>query len=396
MDVEIDVAGVDPLGTADHPTDLPGTIEVHVDPSTTRGQGLLPPAASVTRPIADWSICRPVSANETFVQGLTLFARPSNNPVPIQIIAQAETGPAGPFAIVQRYFGDDRTPTGGDQLVVNGITFHVSVFDNGNGEVEWDVGDESFGYLRSRDLSRDELLTVIETISPRPTETVVPGFDFAGDGGFELLDEGVNTDIVGRVSSSECLVGDSGNRYRITSVSGDPIFRYGAVADRPVPIDVGGRGDAIVMINGIDDPLAPSVDDVVQADQDDWTELLTQPRWADASTHPLGEGESIVVPLIAADDSVELSLLTLRLVRSRGVLNLEICSTDASLAPDATFWHVDLEPGGGGISTASVGSTRGYRVHDGPHDTPITVTIDVIDGGQFVLQSTGTITLTPE
>jgi hypothetical protein len=47
------------------------------------------------------------------------------------------------------------------------------------------------------------------------------------------------------------------------------------------------------------------------------------------------------------------------------------------------------------MSTARVGGVLGFRVGDAPVREPFEVTVSVVDGGDFVLQPTGPITLVP-
>ena len=122
------------------------------------------------RPIIDPAICETVFAREgpTFEPfgPLTLFSRPSEFPVPIQIIGNAEQGPVGPFAIVLRYLDSER-PVTGDLIDVNGAAVGVTTNPNGNGEATWNLPDGSQGYLRSRGLSREEIIAVLTTLTPR-------------------------------------------------------------------------------------------------------------------------------------------------------------------------------------------------------------------------------------
>jgi len=69
-----------------------------------------PTVASMRRPIVDPAVCTPISATSGGRLGLpvTLFARTSEFPVPIQIIAGPVDGQAKPFALVQRYVDRER------------------------------------------------------------------------------------------------------------------------------------------------------------------------------------------------------------------------------------------------------------------------------------------------
>ena len=363
--------------------------------ASTTAQG----SANIARPVIDPSICEPVSARETFTEGLTLFARPSTNPVPIQVVADPVEGLVGQFAVVQRFFGDDRRPTGDEAVDIDGTTFWIRLVDDGNGVAEWDVGDGSFGYVRSRGLDRSALLDLLGALEPRAATASIPGFDYAPpDGGRELLHEQMNTDVGGEVGSSECVVASTGYAYRISAINGDPVFQYGGVIDRPVPLEVGLSGSSLIVIGGVADPDAPTVADVVEADSDVWLELRSRPQWSEQEegrTENIREGADVVVPLDSVDGSTPQSYLTLRLTTEQDVTFLEVDTADAVLAPDAAFWRTDVEPGTSGISTANIGGVLGFRIGNAPLGEPIEVTVSVIDGGEFVLQSTGTITLIP-
>lgn len=381
------------------PSVAPTASSAPASPTSSTSAQDNPGAASITRPVTERLTCDPVSARETFTEGLTLFARPSANPIPIQVVADPVDGPVGPFAVVQRFFGDDRRPTGDEAVDIDGTTFWIRLVDDGNGVAEWDVGDGSFGYVRSRGLDRTALLDLLGALEPRAATASIPGFEYAPpDGGPDLLHEQMNTDVGGEVGSSECVVASTGYQYRLSAINGDPVFQYGGVIDRPVPLEVGLSGSSLIVISGVADPNAPTVADVVEADSDVWLELRSRPQWSEQEegrTESIREGFDVVVPLDSVDGSTPQSYLTLRLTTEQDVTFLEIDTADAVLAPDAAFWRTDVEPGTSGISTASIGGVLGFRIGNAPLGEPIEVTVSVIDGGEFVLQSTGTITLIP-
>jgi hypothetical protein len=386
-----------PLPTSAPPASSAPTSTESPTPSTSVEAG--PATAEIRRPVTDPAACDPVLAREVNAEGLTLFARSSSNPIPIQVVADPVDGPVAPFAIVQRFFGDDRRPTGEEAVDIDGTTFWIRLTDEGNGVAEWDVGDGSLGYVRSRGLDRGALLDLLGALEPRAATASIPGFEFApGTGGRELLHEQMNTDVAGEVGSSECAVASTGYLYRISALNGDPVLQYGGVIDRPVPLHVGTSGSTVIVIGGVADPDAPSVADVVEADPDFWLELRSRPQWDEQDTgrtEPIREGFDVVVPLDSVDGSTPQSYLTLRLVPREGVAFLEVDTADAVLAPDAAFWRTTIDPGNDGVTTASVGPVMGLRIGDVAPGEPIEVTVSVIDGGEFVLQSTGMITLIP-
>ena len=236
---------------------------------------------------------------------------------------------------------------------------------------------------------------------PRATDAAIPGFEFSAGGGapswLQLLDEQLNTDVGGEVHRSACTMASSGFGYRISAISGDPIFEYGGVIDRPAPLSVGLKDDTLIVIDGPSDPAAPMAADVVDADPTTWSELLTRSEWPEG-TQPrfdVALGEPVVVDVRSFDDQVPDSTLTLRLVEEEGVVFLEVETAGVVLDPDAALWKTDIEGRGGGLRTATVGAVQGYRIGEVPITGEVNVTISVVDGGDFVLQTTGPIQLVP-
>ena len=360
---------------------------------------LEPPAAStLTRPVADPAICTSRYARDGVTNGVSLFARRSTSPVPMQVIAGPTTGPTGPFALVQRYFSDETLRLGSETVEVAGITYQLGVFDNGNGSLEWEVGDGSIGYVRSRGPRTRRPARIAAALTPRTPDASVPGFDVdaaALPEPLELLHEQLNTDVSGEVHRSGCVVPGTQLEYRISAISGDPIFGYGGVIDRSVPLAVGMIDGTVVVIDGLDDPVAPTVSDVVNADQATWDELLTR---TDAPEHTDNSfdiviGEPVEVTLLNIDEQVAASTLVLRVVEEPDVSFLQVDTLGAVLHPDAVLWKVEIQGRGGGLSTARVDTVHGYRIGETPISGEINVEISVIDGGDFTLQTTGQIRL---
>jgi hypothetical protein len=209
----------------------------------------------------------------------------------------------------------------------------------------------------------------------------------------------MNTDVVVEVARFECHVAATGYVYTISAVNGDPVFQYGGVIDRPRPLEVGIRNGTLIVIDGFADAEAPTVDDVIDANLMTWLDARSRlGRLAEGGplVATIDEGVDVVVALVPVDDTATAkSYLTLRLTIREGVTFLEVDNADAVLAPDAAFWRTHLDGGGGGISTARVGTVNQFRIGDASAEDPINVTIDVIDGGDVVLQTTGPIQLVP-
>jgi hypothetical protein len=394
-----------PVQTAPPETTPPATTGPAPTGSTVPTTAAGTPSAGIIRPVVASGLCEPVVAREGVADGLALFARPSNNPIPIQIIGDPVDGPVGAFALVQRYFGDAYEIRAQETVDIDGVPVGVSVYDNGNGEVTWNLADGSQGYLRSRGLDREVLIEMVSALAPRPVSAPIPGFDYTTGGGdmtaLELLHEQMSTEVTGRSAGSECQVAATGYRYWISAVVGDPVFQYGGVIDRPAPLEVGVRNGALVVIEGLADPTAPTVSDVINADPVAWLDLRSrlQPL---AEGGPLvsiiSPGVDVVVALAPVDEATApTSYLTLRLATREGATFLEIHTADAVLAPDAAFWATEID-GRRSFTTAApamIGSVMGTRIGDATAINPFSVTISIIDGGDFVLQTTGPIQLTP-
>lgn len=229
---------------------------------------------SIMRPVFPPDVCAATSARGTglpLTNDATFFARPSDNPIAIQIIGTDDTTPAAPFAWVQRSFGDNRAVR------------ELRVFDNGNGEASWDIGDGSQGYLRTRGLDETAIREILDALTPLPADSVFPGFSMESDR-WESLHETMNTDLTVIGARSECQVqgvepqtAGVTLQYTVFAVDGDPILRYGAVIDRPLPLDVAVVGQTVIIVSGFDDPAAPNATQVTNADPNEWQDLLGRP-----------------------------------------------------------------------------------------------------------------------
>lgn len=337
---------------------------------------------------------------------LTLFARPSEFPVPIQIIAEHVDGQAKPFALVQRYADRDRQLLSPDNTVsINGIDTFVGTYANGNGEAEWTLDDGSIGYLRSRGLDRDQLVAIVGLLSPRSAEAPVPGFDYGGDGsdGLELVAEAMNTDLRrGAFAGSQCMVPSTGNVYRIGAITGDPVLTYANVIDRPPPVDVGVIGNAVIVISGMDDPSAPTVGDVIDvidADEATWRHLLVASEPEFESRQPIGGDDEVTVDLVPIDDtSTPVSSLRLRIDVQDGIAFLEMYLSEAVIADAAEYWKIEIDGRIRGRSSAVPGEGRGVsgtRLGDAADQTgrEFSVRISTTDGDDQTIQTTGEVRL---
>ncbi len=237
---------------------------------------------TIVRPVVNSTICVAYSADEQTLkldeQPLTLFARPSAEPVPVLVVATQTDGPAGPFALIQRFFDRDDTPAGNDPTVISDADVFVSMFDNGNAEATWTLADGSQGYLRARGLDREAIIEIVSALSPRPIADPVPGFDFRSSDELDVVVDQLNTDpLTGSSAGSQCRAAASDAIYMVSAITGDDLVLYAGVIDRPPPVDVGYLGGTVLIIGGLQSSDAPSVADVVNADADTWQQLLDNP-----------------------------------------------------------------------------------------------------------------------
>jgi hypothetical protein len=372
----------------------------------------------VLRPIVDAAVCEPISATGGTPTGLprdtwsalplTLFAMRSELPVPIQVIGDPVDGQAKPFALLLRFRDRAQVNVSGASSAsiasVDGIDVSVDVLDNGNGHASWTLPDGSSAYLRARGLNRAQVLAIVGRLAPRPVDAPIPGFDYDADGapaGLELVAEGMNTDPRDSTyAGSQCRVASTGFVYRIGAFAGPPIFTYGAVIDRPVPVDVGVVGEAVVVISGVADALAPTVDDVVDADEAVWRELLLAPELGFEGTQPIGGATEVVAELVPIDDTTTpVSDLILRVEVNDDVASFVVDRRNAVVADAAEFWKVEIDgrirsrtsavPGSG----MGVGGVHLIDVADAPLGYEFTARISTTDGDDQTIQTTGELRL---
>jgi hypothetical protein len=251
--------------------------------TTTTSRAADPRSDPITRPVTDPDVCEARSARDVTLTDATLhlFAISREAPIPIQIIGRDDDNPYDAFAVVERFFTTDLHMSG-NPIDIGGASVELLTYGNGNGDARWRLPDGSFGYLRSRGFDEATLVAVLGALAPRAPGSTIPGFDLdasaTGVRGLGLLHERMSTGVSGRVATVECTVEASGYIYRIAAVDGDPVLEHAAVIDRPVPLAVEARDGRVIIIDGIVDPAAPTLDDVTNADADEWSQLLGTPR----------------------------------------------------------------------------------------------------------------------
>lgn len=383
---------------------VPGTSTL-ATPATTEPE---PEVAGITQPIIDPALCTPLSASDPGRAGLprdpgsslplTMFARPSELPIPIQVIADPDEGQAKPFAVVLRYFDSDRPATGSETVTINGADVGLSLFPNGNGEVVWNMIDGSQGYLRSRGLDRDQLIAIVSALRPRPADAAVPGFDY-GDGGpspLELVVDQMNTDgIDGRSSGSWCRMTPNLG-YQVTSHQGDDLYTYAVVIDRVPPLDVAVVGDTVIQLCCWPDPAAPTAADVVQADDLLWRQLLlAEAPFGVPTATPVGEDVTATVDLVSFDVATPTSTITLRRTVQDGIAFLEVDTSAAVLAEGAEYWKIEIDGRIRLRTSAGAGGVMGSRLGEASSTDTFTVAISATDGDDITVQTTAQILLQP-
>lgn len=254
-------------------------------PSTTTTTSTDP--VGITRPFVDPSICEATTrwgtdwGGEAAGEEWRLFARSSADPIAVQIFAEPELGPTGPYAMVLRYL--DRRADAANRRTepIGDFDVALDVLPHGHANAFWNLDDGGEGYLRSRGLDRVTVVGIIEGLTVPNDEVGRPGFDYTPQTqtstGIEFLHQGIwKTPSSGSYAAIECATPDGQGSFRIGATHGlaDPIVEYAFVSDRPAPIEVGYRDGSLIVINGPSDrPNAPTLDDVRNADDAIWTAI---------------------------------------------------------------------------------------------------------------------------
>ncbi len=247
-------------------------------------------------------------------------------------------------------------------------------------------------------------------MTPRAPEHPIPGFD-VGPGtpnDAELVAEQLNTAPWGGGTSagSQCRVAATELVYRISAYRDDSdastgerhsVWEFGAVIDRPAPLDVGVIGDTVVILAGPADATAPTIADVLDADEETWRQLLLEDEAPGGIPQPIGESVTATVDFVPIDDtSTRVSSLTFRVVTTDGVASFHIDTTDAVVAAEAEYWKIEISDRIRSRSTATHGESggvMGVRLGDAPVADPFTATVSTTDGDDQTIQTTGPILL---
>ncbi len=161
-----------------------------------------------------------------------------------------------------------------------------------------------------------------------------------------------------RVASTEYI-------YRIWTVTGSGLYQYASVIDRPPPIEVGIIDGALVIISGIADPTAPTIADIIQADDATWQRLLDTPQTAEtADSEMIGTDIVAVIELPVATSSEPNGYLSVTLSGQEGVTFLEIDTTNAVIDDEGQYWKIEINERLRSRSTARAGGVLGTRLSD--------------------------------
>ena len=355
-------------------------------------------AIEIVRPVAAAEQCTTIAARDGYNKPLSFIGRASNSPVPLALFSDPDDSSGPAFVIVHRFF-DDRAVSGDDFIDIDNTTYGVTQATDGDLEITWQL-DDGLGHARARGLNRDQLIEFVAALEPRPADATVAGFEYQPadtSAHLRLIQETNDSDVEGTVARSVCLA-DTGTRYRVTALNGDPVFVYSAMLDRPAPLDTAMVGDAAIVINGPAGPDAPLASDVVNADVSEWQTLLAQPEDEihEATTEGGAAGSDTTVELVSVDGAVEPSELTVRITTNDGISVLEVDKQGSILHEDAAYWVIEVDGRIRGATSAFPGGLSGQTLGDLAGRTePIVARISVVDGGDFILQTTGNIELPP-
>jgi len=180
-----------------------------------------------------------------------------------------------PYALALRYFDPRGRPNLGDNVEIGGRQTNIFIGEYGQGQASWILPDGSEAYIRSRGLTREELIAYAAALQPRDTDSQIPGFDIIGDlpNNATLIGESIGS-VEGAGSTSYCLL-EEGFYLRIGLLQGDVVYRFGAAIDFiPLPLVQQIGSDQVLITIGTGLVPETVLDDVTDATPEQWDALL--------------------------------------------------------------------------------------------------------------------------
>jgi hypothetical protein len=219
------------------------------------------------------------------------FARSSSKPIAYQVIGSPDGSLAEPFAIVERFFAEQRiTPDAKTNSEVNGLP---ALLVTGRGQpqanrsLSWLLPDGSDVYLRTQSLTVEQMLLVATVLQPRSADAPVPGFDLPAESatGLAIVDESYGPFTTGPSASSGCESGGFPDTAYVTAMQSRPLVEALWILDRPAiaPIAVRelGSGQLLLVRGPYYDTTGfaqAALETVREATDAEWGGMVYHPR----------------------------------------------------------------------------------------------------------------------
>ncbi len=306
--VDSETVATETVATETMPTEPATTVEATTTAPTATAVTTTtdaPAADSLTMPIIDLPGCSLTFARDSAggVEIRNPFARSSTQPVAFQVVGDPGGSMTQPFAIVQRFFADQRVVTGTTAGVdINGHDGRLSWNETkGRGILQWIADDGSEAYVRSDSLSQDELITLARGLVARPADAAVPGFDLdpATMAGWMILGEWYGPVVSGPGAWSECRFAD-GRWLWVRVLGPGVIYRAVAlldhspsitIAQRDLPdgslLTVSARPDATELVEG-------ALDVVRNTTPEQWRAMTLYPRPEEMNVNELPVDQPLI------------------------------------------------------------------------------------------------------
>ncbi|MEK7423984.1 MAG: hypothetical protein AAB131_09115 [Actinomycetota bacterium] len=233
----------------------------------------------LARPIIDLAGCVPTYATQTsdaVREGAYLWSRVAG--LPMQVFVPTGDTITGKFAVAIRVLSQQRFDPGQANTTVSGLPARSTFADETWGELIWRLPDGTDAYLRTSAMTPDELIALAETLTPRPIESAIAGFDLTSDR-YELLDEDVSPITIDAVTVSVCEF-DNGGWMTASIITARPLGQALVLTDRPnVPMAIRPLDDGrLILVTGRDDIANRSIDALAalrNATDDEWTHITS-------------------------------------------------------------------------------------------------------------------------